>query len=89
MHRVLRPGRMAVIQDMNSQATHGDIEREVDGMGLGPWNAFTTKATLEMLKRRAYSPARFKQLAEESLFQTCEIGTDGISLEVRLSKSEA
>src|SRR6266567_3075771 len=50
MHRVLRPGRTAVIQDMNSQATHREIEREVNGMGLGPWNTFTTKATLEMLK---------------------------------------
>ena len=89
MHRVLRPGRMAVIQDMNSQATHAEIEHEVDGMGLGPWNAFTTKATLEMLKRRAYTPARFQELAKQSPFQGCEVSTDGIGLEVRLSKSEA
>ena len=89
MHRVLRPGRMAVIQDMNSQATHAEIEHEVDGMGLGPWNTFTTKATLEMLKRRAYTPARFQELAQQSPFQGCEVSTDGIGLEVRLSKSEA
>ena len=86
MHRVLRPGRTAVIQDMNSQATHREIEREVNGMGLGPWNTFTTKATLEMLKRRAYTPAQFEDLAKHSPFQTCEIRMDGIGLEVRLSK---
>jgi len=89
MHRVLRPGRTAVIQDMNSQATHAEIEREVEGMGLGPWSAFTTKATLEMLKRRAYTRAQFEGLAKDSPFQTCEINTEGITLEVRLSKSEA
>jgi len=87
MHRVLRPGRVAVIQDMNSQASHAEIEHEVEGMGLGPWNSFTTKATLEMLKRRAYTPAQFEGLAQDSPFQTCEISTGGISLEVRLRKS--
>lgn len=89
MHRVLRPGRTAVIEDMNSQATHGEIEREVDGMGLGPWSTFTTKATLEMLKRRAYTRAQFEEMAKQSPFRTCEIRTEGIGLEVRLTKSEA
>ena len=57
MHRVLRGGGTAVIQDMSSDATHADIEREVQGMHLGRMSSFTTKGTLEMLKRRAYSPA--------------------------------
>ena len=35
MHRVLRGGGTAVIQDMSSDATHADIEREVQGMHLG------------------------------------------------------
>jgi hypothetical protein len=42
-----------------------------------------------MLRRRAYSPARFKHLAAESRFQNCEITTQGIGLEVRLTKVEA
>jgi len=89
MYRVLRDGGTAVIQDMSSDATHAAIEREVEGMHLGPVSSFTTKGTLEMLKRRAYSPARFESLAAESPFQTCTITTEGIGLEVRLEKPVA
>jgi ubiquinone/menaquinone biosynthesis C-methylase UbiE len=86
MHRVLRGGGTAVIQDMSSDATHAEIEREVQGMHLGRMSSFTTKGTLEMLKRRAYSPRQFERLAAESPFRTCAIGTEGIGLEVRLTK---
>jgi ubiquinone/menaquinone biosynthesis C-methylase UbiE len=89
MYRVLRAGGRAVIQDMSSEASHADINLEVQKMRLGWWGAFSTTATLEMLKRRAYSPARFKQLAAGSPFHTCEITTQGIGLEVRLKKAEA
>jgi ubiquinone/menaquinone biosynthesis C-methylase UbiE len=88
MHRVLRRGGTAVIQDTSSDATHADIEREVAGMQLGWFSTFTTKATLEMLKRRAYSPRTFGRLAAASPFGKCEITTEGIGLEVRLTKQE-
>ena len=86
MHRVLRDGGTAVIQDMSSDASHADIEREVAGMGLGWFSALTTKGTLEMLKRRAYSPRHFERLSAGSPFGKCEISTEGIGLEVRLTK---
>jgi ubiquinone/menaquinone biosynthesis C-methylase UbiE len=86
MYRVLRSGGTAVIQDMHSDASHADIEQEVQKMRLGWWSTFSTKATLEMLRRRAYSPARFERLAAASPFMTCEISTEGIGLEVRLTK---
>ena len=86
MHRVLRVGGTAVIQDMSHDATHADIEDEVDAMNLGRVSSFTTRATLEMLKRRAYSPYEFRRLAEASPFGTCAITTEGIGLEVRLKK---
>jgi ubiquinone/menaquinone biosynthesis C-methylase UbiE len=89
MHRVLRRGGTALIQDMSSDATHADIEREVNGMELGWVSAFTTKGTLEMLKRRAYSPAQFESLVAESPFKTCTSTTEGIGLEVRLEKPVA
>ena len=88
MHRVLRSGGTAVIQDMSRDATHADIDREVKGMELGRISTFTTTATLEMLKRRAYSAAQFERLADQSPFQTCAISTEGIGLEVRLNKKE-
>ena len=88
MHRVLRPGGTAVIQDMSHDASHADIAEEVRRMNLGRFGAFTTKATLEMLKRRAYSPGRFASLAATSPFRTAAITTVGIGLEVRLKKEE-
>jgi ubiquinone/menaquinone biosynthesis C-methylase UbiE len=86
MHRVLRGGGTAVIQDMSSEASHADIDQEVQKMQLGWWSTFSTKATLEMLRRWAYTPARFQRLAAESAFRTCEVTTEGIALEVRLTK---
>jgi ubiquinone/menaquinone biosynthesis C-methylase UbiE len=89
MYRVLSGGGKAVIQDMSSDATHADIEKEVKTMQLGRISSFTTTATLEMLKRRAYSPARFEKLAGESPFKICTITTEGIGLEVQLEKPVA
>jgi ubiquinone/menaquinone biosynthesis C-methylase UbiE len=86
IHRVLRSGGTAVIEDMSSDASHADIDAEVRKMELGRVSAFMTKGTLEMLRRRAYSPARFERLVARSPFQTCVIGTEGIGLEVRLVK---
>src|SRR4029077_18668029 len=88
MHRVLRPGGTAVIQDMSHDATHEDIAREVDGMGLGRFSSFTTRATLEMVERRAYSPGRFASLAATSPFRTAAITTHGIGLEMRVAKEK-
>lgn len=86
MHRVLRAGGTALIQDMSRDATHADIAREVGAMKLGRINSFTTRATLEMLKRRAYSPSQFERLVAASPFRTSEVTTEGIGLEVRLIK---
>lgn len=86
MYRVLRSGGTAVIQDMSSEASHADIDREVQKMRLGWLSSFTTKATLETLRRRAYSPARFERLTAESRFGACEIETEGISLDTTLRK---
>ena len=88
IHRVLRPRGAAVIQDLSRDATHEDIAREVQGMRLGPFASLTTRATLEMLKRRAYSPGRFASLAATSPFRTATITTEGIGLEVRLEKEK-
>lgn len=89
MHRVLRVGMRAVIQDMSRDASHADIDTEVKGMDLGRLGSFTTKATLEALRNRAYSAAQFERLAAESPFQRCEISQAGIGLEVRLKKEVA
>jgi len=88
IYRVLRTGGTAVIDDMSKDASHSDIEAEVKKMELGAISSFMTKGTLEMLRRRAYSPATFESLVAKSPFQTCVIRTEGIGLEVRLEKHE-
>lgn len=88
MHRVLRVNGTAVIEDMSSEASHEAIETEVKKMALGRVSSFTTKGTLEMLRRRAYSPARFERLVAKSPFQTCVVRTEGIGLEVKLVKRD-
>ena len=90
MHRVLRAGGLAVIQDMNREATRADIAREVSGMRLGRVNSFMTRLTLStMLRRRAYSPARFQRLVAHTAFGSCETQAWGMTLEVRLTKRAA
>jgi ubiquinone/menaquinone biosynthesis C-methylase UbiE len=86
MHRVLRSAGTAVIQDMNGEATHADIQQEVKGMELGWLSTFTTQATLEMLKRRAYTPATFERLVAASPFGIGEIQAECMSLGVRLRR---
>jgi ubiquinone/menaquinone biosynthesis C-methylase UbiE len=86
MHRVLRPGGTAVIQDMNRDAGSDDVAREVAGMRLSRLNAAMTRSTLRFLRRRAYARAAFAKVAAASAFGGSDITADGISLEVRLTK---
>jgi ubiquinone/menaquinone biosynthesis C-methylase UbiE len=86
MHRVLRAGGTAVIEDMNKEASNADIDQEVRGMGLGRLNSLLTKFPLRHLRRRAYSATEFRQLAATTTFGTCEVITDGITLEACLTK---
>ena len=87
MHRVLRPGGVAVIDDMNHDTTGADIDREVAGMNLGAFGRFAVRQTLGGLRRRAFTRAQFEAMATESTFGACTVTADGIGLEVRLSRA--
>jgi ubiquinone/menaquinone biosynthesis C-methylase UbiE len=86
MHRVLRPGAVAVIQDMARSATSADIAREVQRMRLKPLSAFMTRRALAGLRLRAASAETFQELAAQSAFGKAEIRTSGLMMEVRLTK---
>jgi ubiquinone/menaquinone biosynthesis C-methylase UbiE len=86
MHRVLRAGGTAVIQDLNADATRADIAGEVRRMGLSGVNAALTRVTLAWLRRRAHPAAEFRRLAAASAFGGCEAGAEGIGIEIRLSR---
>jgi ubiquinone/menaquinone biosynthesis C-methylase UbiE len=86
MHRVLRSGGQAVIQDLRKEASAADIDREVKSQKVGAVSGFITKRILAWLRSRAYSAGHFESLVAESNFRTCEIKSDGIGLEVWLSR---
>ena len=87
IHRVLCPGGRAIIQDMNADADGVAIRTEVAGMETGRFAALMTRAILTGLRRRAYSPGQFEQLARRSEFGSGTVTTEGISLEVTLVKA--
>lgn len=87
MHRVLRNGGTAIIQDMWKEASDATIRAEVNAMRLSPVNAFMTTQSLKTLRRRAYTREQFERLAATSAFGRGEIETQGIGIEVRLRKA--
>ena len=86
MHRVLRPGGLAVIQDMRKDASAAEIDQEVKSQDLGALNGFITRRILARLRSRAYSTAQFERLVAESRFTASTMKADGIGFEVRLRK---
>ncbi len=83
---MLRPGGTAVVQDMNRDATDGDIMREVASMKLRKLAALGVRQALTGLRRRAYTPVDFSGLVAETAFRTCEVTTAGIGLDVHLAR---
>jgi ubiquinone/menaquinone biosynthesis C-methylase UbiE len=86
MHRILRAGATAVIADLSGEATRTDIEAEVARMRLTRLNAVMTRSALSMLRRRALSRAQFERAAADSAFRACDMHSDGVGIEVRLTK---
>jgi uncharacterized membrane protein YfcA len=74
MHRVLHRGDIAVIEDMNRDATAADVRCEVAAMEIGPVNAFLTRVALATLRMCAYSPARFRTAARRAPFVAVRSG---------------
>ena len=87
MHRVLRPGGTAVIEDMWGEATAAAIRDDVRRMNLSSFNGFMTRRTLTWLRRRAYSREKFAALAQRSAFGGAEVTTGGIEIRVRLTRA--
>lgn len=86
MYRVLRPGRMARIQDMRRDATDAAIRKEVRSMNLGSLRAWMTRNALRSLRRRAYSIEQLRGFASASPFRAGEVETSGIGVELRLRR---
>jgi ubiquinone/menaquinone biosynthesis C-methylase UbiE len=87
MHRVLRPGGIALIQDLRPDATNEAIANTVRSLKLDRVNSvITTWMFKHMLVKRAHSRPRLEAMAAASPFKTCEIVESPIGYEVVLRK---
>jgi ubiquinone/menaquinone biosynthesis C-methylase UbiE len=87
MYRVLQPGGLSVISDLRRDASAADIEREIKGMGLGPFNRFMVRWTFKnMLLKNAYSADEIRSMVAQTPFGNCEIKIEGVGFQVSLKK---
>lgn len=86
MHRVLRPGGTALIEDMRKDAANAEIAREVSGMKMGWLMALTTRRILRGLRKRAYTREDFLRLIAQTPFVTGDIQSAGIGFAITLRR---
>jgi ubiquinone/menaquinone biosynthesis C-methylase UbiE len=87
MHRVLRPGGIAVVCDLRRDASPGEIRAAVEAMHLGSTNALVTRWIFKhSLLKRAYLPDDFRRMAAQTPFQSCAITLDLIGMDVTFRK---
>ena len=84
MHRTLRPGGEALIIDMRKDATNSALDSAVGDMGLGPINALLNRVIFRQLRKRAYSSADFRRMAEATPFGGAEIVESPMGLDIWL-----
>ncbi|MGB2624972.1 MAG: class I SAM-dependent methyltransferase [Candidatus Acidiferrum sp.] len=90
MHRVLRGGGEAIIQDLRKDVSVEEINSYVEQSGRKRFDAWLTKMAFRfMLIKRAYTREDFARMARQSRFGASEMEATSIAFEVRLKKSAA
>jgi len=87
MHRVLRPGGRALIQDLRPDVTREAVAADVQRMRMGAVNRVITRFVLgSWLARRAHPKDDFARYARQAGFASWEFVEAPVSLEVLLQK---
>jgi len=87
MHRVLKPGGKALINDLRGDATLAEISTLVGNMNLNPINRFMTKWTFKhILLKNAYTKTEIQQFVSQTDFASLEIREDNVGMEIWLGK---
>ena len=87
MHRVLKAGGQALINDLRNDASEADVNQHVDSMGLSTVNSLLTKGAFKfMLLKRAYTVDAFGALVAQSRFGAANIQREGIGMDIWLEK---
>ena len=87
MSRVLKPGGIAVIIDLNRNASPQEISRGIDAMGLSWFNRQFTKLVFRTaLLKSAYTKEEFQELLWEASFSHYEIHENYMGFEIWLTK---
>lgn len=86
MHRVLKPGGTALIEDMRKDAANDAIAREVSGMKMGWLMALTTRHILRGLRKRAYTRDDFTRMIAQTPFVSGDIQSAGIGFAITLRR---
>lgn len=85
MHRVLRPGGSAYINDLRRDVSKEAVDEDVARMDVGPVNAAIIRYALRsVLPRRAYDKKQFTAIVAHTNFRTFNIQETPMSLLVEL-----
>jgi len=87
MYRVLKPQGIALILDMNHAATSGDINDEIQRLGMKGFDRMFVKFAFKtFLKNGAYTKEGFEELIAQTAFPVHNITKSGIGFQVWLHK---
>ena len=87
MHRVLKPGGLALIVDLRRDASTHDINTAIKAMGLNGVNTLLTKWTFRtFLLKNAYTREEIRQMVAQTEFRRLDIRDDAIGMQIWLGK---
>lgn len=89
MHRVLKPNGIALILDMNHEATTEEMDQQIDKYGLKGFDRWFVRLSFTtFLKKGAYTKKDFEAFIRQSNFKRHEIHKYGMGFQVWLFKQD-